>query len=71
MEDLLALAGTISVCDGRLWDGLSLNRTEQGPLEEPKLTVSIGIASYPKDAETIGPLLYAADNALYSMKSLR
>jgi diguanylate cyclase (GGDEF)-like protein/PAS domain S-box-containing protein len=39
--------------------------------EEPKLTVSIGIASYPKDAETIGPLLYAADNALYSMKSLR
>ncbi|MGA8224274.1 MAG: diguanylate cyclase [Candidatus Acidiferrales bacterium] len=37
--------------------------------EEPKLTVSIGIASYPKDAETIGPLLYAADKALYSMKS--
>jgi diguanylate cyclase (GGDEF)-like protein/PAS domain S-box-containing protein len=39
--------------------------------EEPKLTVSIGIASYPKDAETIGPLLYAADKALYSMKSQR
>jgi diguanylate cyclase (GGDEF)-like protein/PAS domain S-box-containing protein len=39
--------------------------------EEPKLTVSIGIASYPKDAETIGPLLYAADSALYSMKSQR
>lgn len=37
--------------------------------EEPKLTVSIGIASYPKDAETIGPLLYAADTALYSMKN--
>lgn len=39
--------------------------------EEPKLSVSIGIASYPEDAETIGPLLYAADKALYSMKSLR
>jgi diguanylate cyclase (GGDEF)-like protein/PAS domain S-box-containing protein len=39
--------------------------------EEPKLTVSIGVASYPEDAETIGPLLYAADKALYSMKSLR
>jgi GGDEF domain-containing protein len=37
--------------------------------EEPKLSVSIGIASYPKDAETIGPLLYAADAALHSMKN--
>jgi diguanylate cyclase (GGDEF)-like protein/PAS domain S-box-containing protein len=39
--------------------------------EEPSLTVSVGVASYPKDAETIGPLLYAADRALYSMKSER
>src|SRR5208282_1326698 len=39
--------------------------------EEPKLTVSIGIASYPKEAEAIGPLLYAADQALYSMKRKR
>ena len=39
--------------------------------EEPKLTVSIGIASYPTDAETIGPLLYVADKALYSMKNER
>jgi diguanylate cyclase (GGDEF)-like protein/PAS domain S-box-containing protein len=37
--------------------------------EEPKLTVSVGVASYPQDAETIGPLLYAADVALYSKKS--
>ncbi len=37
--------------------------------EEPKLTVSIGIASYPADAETIGPLLYAADASLYLMKN--
>lgn len=39
--------------------------------EQPKLTVSIGIACYPQDAETIGPLLYAADRSLYSMKSQR
>ena len=39
--------------------------------EEPKLTVSIGIASYPADAETIGPLLYVADKALYAMKNER
>jgi diguanylate cyclase (GGDEF)-like protein/PAS domain S-box-containing protein len=37
--------------------------------EEPKLTVSIGVAGYPKDGETIGPLLHAADNALYATKS--
>jgi GGDEF domain-containing protein len=37
--------------------------------EEPVLLVSVGIASYPKDADTIGTLLYAADRALYAMKS--
>jgi diguanylate cyclase (GGDEF)-like protein/PAS domain S-box-containing protein len=36
--------------------------------ETPALSVSIGVASYPKDAETIGTLLYAADKALYAMK---
>jgi diguanylate cyclase (GGDEF)-like protein/PAS domain S-box-containing protein len=36
--------------------------------EEPGLSVSVGIASHPKDAETIGTLLYAADRALYAMK---
>ena len=36
--------------------------------EEPWLSVSVGIASHPKDAETIGTLLYAADRALYAMK---
>lgn len=39
--------------------------------EEPALSVSVGVASYPKDAETIGTLLYAADRALYSMKERR
>jgi diguanylate cyclase (GGDEF)-like protein/PAS domain S-box-containing protein len=39
--------------------------------EEPTLSVSVGVASYPKDAETIGTLLYAADRALYAMKEKR
>jgi len=39
--------------------------------EEPALSVSVGVASYPKDAETIGTLLYAADRALYAMKQKR
>src|SRR5580704_9572733 len=39
--------------------------------EEPALSVSVGIASHPKDAETIGTLLYAADKALYAMKDKR
>jgi len=37
--------------------------------EEPALSVSIGLASFPKDAGTIGTLLYAADKALYQMKA--
>jgi diguanylate cyclase (GGDEF)-like protein/PAS domain S-box-containing protein len=37
--------------------------------EEPLLSVSIGVASYPGDADTIGTLLYAADRALYEMKA--
>ena len=36
--------------------------------EEPPLSVSVGVASYPKDADTIGTLLYAADKALYAIK---
>jgi diguanylate cyclase (GGDEF)-like protein/PAS domain S-box-containing protein len=39
--------------------------------EEPALSVSVGVASYPKDADTIGTLLYAADWALYAMKDKR
>jgi diguanylate cyclase (GGDEF)-like protein/PAS domain S-box-containing protein len=36
--------------------------------EEPALSVSVGVASYPREADTIGTLLYAADRALYEMK---
>jgi diguanylate cyclase (GGDEF)-like protein/PAS domain S-box-containing protein len=39
--------------------------------EEPALSVSVGVASYPKDADTVGALLYAADRALYAMKDKR
>jgi diguanylate cyclase (GGDEF)-like protein/PAS domain S-box-containing protein len=37
--------------------------------EEPALSVSVGLASFPKDAGTIGTLLYAADKSLYQMKA--
>lgn len=39
--------------------------------EEPALFVSVGLASFPKDAATIGTLLYAADKALYEMKAAK
>ena len=38
---------------------------------EPKLSVSIGVAIYPKDGNEIESLLGAADAALYSMKAKR
>jgi diguanylate cyclase (GGDEF)-like protein len=34
----------------------------------PPLSVSVGVASYPNDAQTIGGLLQAADRALYMIK---
>jgi diguanylate cyclase (GGDEF)-like protein/PAS domain S-box-containing protein len=39
--------------------------------EEPALSVSFGLASYPKDAGDVGALLFAADQALYNMKDQR
>ena len=36
---------------------------------EPKLSVSVGVAMYPKDGETVDSLLGAADEALYEMKT--
>jgi diguanylate cyclase (GGDEF)-like protein/PAS domain S-box-containing protein len=38
---------------------------------EPKLSVSVGFAIYPKDADGIDSLLSAADAAMYSMKGRR
>ena len=37
--------------------------------EQPAISVSVGLASFPKDAGTIGTLLYAADKSLYEMKA--
>jgi diguanylate cyclase (GGDEF)-like protein len=37
----------------------------------PKLSVSVGIAVYPQDGDTIEKLLREADSALYSMKKHR
>jgi diguanylate cyclase (GGDEF)-like protein/PAS domain S-box-containing protein len=36
--------------------------------EEPTLSVSFGVASYPKEADSVGTLIYAADRSLYAMK---
>jgi diguanylate cyclase (GGDEF)-like protein/PAS domain S-box-containing protein len=36
--------------------------------EEPALSVSVGVATYPQDADSVGTLLYAADRALYAAK---
>ncbi len=49
--------------------GLRICELLERDAEEPVLSVSVGIASYPKDADTIGTLLYAADKSLYAMKS--
>jgi len=36
--------------------------------EEPTLSVSVGVASCPNEADTVGALIYVADKALYTMK---
>ena len=48
------------VCDNLADDG-----------REPKLSVSIGVAIYPKDGEKVETLLSAADAALYLVKVTR
>jgi diguanylate cyclase (GGDEF)-like protein/PAS domain S-box-containing protein len=46
------------ICDSLVNDG-----------REPKLSVTIGVAIYPKDGENVDSLLGAADAALYAMKT--
>jgi diguanylate cyclase (GGDEF)-like protein/PAS domain S-box-containing protein len=48
---------------GRICDNLARDG------RKPKLSVSIGVAIYPKDGEKIDTLMGAADVALYSMKA--
>lgn len=59
-ETKQAPAATVArrICDQLANDG-----------REPKLSVSIGIAVYPDDGQTIDALLSAADTALYSIKA--
>jgi diguanylate cyclase (GGDEF)-like protein/PAS domain S-box-containing protein len=40
-------------------------------IEQPHLSVSVGVACFPNDAGSLGTLLYAADRALYAMKDKR
>ncbi|HET8924951.1 MAG TPA: diguanylate cyclase [Candidatus Acidoferrum sp.] len=37
-------------------------------IEVPRISVSIGVAEYPRDGSTIESLLSAADRALYEIK---
>jgi two-component system cell cycle response regulator len=39
--------------------------------KEPRLSVSVGVASYPRDGKTVENLLRTADEALYKMKGTR
>ena len=48
----------LRICDSLANDGL-----------EPKLSVSVGVAIYPRDGEKVDSLLGAADAALYEMKT--
>ena len=48
---------------GRICDNLARDG------RKPKLSVSIGVAIYPKDGEKIDTLMGAADVAVYAMKA--
>jgi len=48
--------------------GRRICETLGGDREEPRLSVSVGIAVYPENGTTIETLLQAADRALYKMK---
>jgi diguanylate cyclase (GGDEF)-like protein len=39
--------------------------------KDPPLSVSVGVAAYPEDGETIESLLRVADRGLYRMKSAK
>jgi diguanylate cyclase (GGDEF)-like protein/PAS domain S-box-containing protein len=54
--------GAATLVARRIWELLVKDK------EEPMLAASVGIASYPKEANTIGTLISAADKALYAPK---
>jgi len=51
--------------------GVRISELLRKDAEEPMFSVSLGAAAYPRDAESVGPLLYAANAALYEMKGKR
>jgi len=65
-EFALVLPGTSSEDARRVAQRISLRLTED--VEVPRLSVSIGIAEYPRDGATIEHILSAADQALYDEK---
>jgi len=54
----------------KLLKGVRDMELEVGPGLKARVTLSIGLASFPKDAETVAQLQAAADNALYGAKAL-
>jgi len=65
-EFALVLPGTTSEDARRVAQRISQRLTED--VEVPRLSVSIGIAEYPRDGLTIEHILSAADQALYNEK---
>jgi diguanylate cyclase (GGDEF)-like protein len=65
-EFALVLPGTSSEDARRVAQRISERLTED--VEVPRLSVSIGIAEYPRDGRTIEHMLSAADQALYNEK---
>ncbi len=68
-EFALVLPGTSSEEAGFVARRISQRLAED--VEVPRLSVSIGVAEYPRDGHTIEHILGAADQALYDEKKLR
>jgi len=68
-EFALVLPGTSSEDAGFVARRISQRLAED--VEVPRLSVSIGVAEYPRDGHTIEHILGAADQALYDEKKLR
>jgi diguanylate cyclase (GGDEF)-like protein len=55
-------AKAADIVERRICERLSTDR------EQPRLSVSVGIAVYPEDGKTLDTLLQVADRALYNMR---
>ncbi len=68
-EFALVQPGTSAKDASRVAERISRRLAED--MEEPRLSVSIGVAEYPRDGQTIEHILGAADQALYNEKNRR